>query len=104
MIWFGGTMKLFLFATAILIFFFICIVNYHFQKIKYKYATNEQMKKLTVIEHPNTWMISAFISGVLLLVALIYAIGNVSGGFGNLENTRDTINQYQNDSTSGQSK
>jgi hypothetical protein len=89
-------MTLYVFTAIVLIFFFICLVNYEFQKYKYKYATKEVMKKLSILESPNTWIICTFISGFILLVGVVFAIGNMAGGFSNMQNTQNMINQYQN--------
>ena len=92
-------MMLFVFTSVVIIIFFISMINYYFQRSRYKYATEEEKSKLSILESPSTWSIFTFISGFILLIAIIFAIGNMTGGFSNVQKTQDTINQYQNDSS-----
>lgn len=85
-------------AGVVLIFCFVSAVNYYFQKLKYKYATDEVMEKLPFLESPSTWSFLSILLAFLLLVIICLEIGYMGKGLSSISNQQNTINQYQEDS------
>lgn len=87
-------------AGVVMILCFISAVNYYFQKLKYKYAPDEQIKALPFLEAPSTWSFFTIILALLLVVFFSLSIGFMGRGLSDFSNQKDTINQYQQDSAS----
>jgi len=93
-------MILTIFAGVVLILCFVSAVNYYFQKVKYKYATDDVMKKLPFFESPSTWSFFSILLGFLLVALIGLSIGYMGKGLSNFSDQKNTINQYQEDSSS----
>lgn len=79
------------------LFFFISVVNFYFQKAKYKYSTKEEIKRLPLSKSPTTWLVCAIISVLVIGGAFTISIKNLMGGFSNIGKQQDTITEYQNE-------
>jgi hypothetical protein len=86
-------------AGIILILCFMSAVNYYFQKQKYKYATDDIMKRLSFFEAPSTWSFFSILLGFVLVFFLCLSIWYMGQGLNDFSNQKNTINQYQQDST-----
>lgn len=92
-------MVLSILAGVVLILCFISAVNYHFQKLKYKYTTDEVMKTLPFFEAPSTWSFFSILLSFILLVIICLEIGYMGRGLSNVSNQQNNINQYQKDTS-----
>lgn len=86
-------------AGVVLILCFISAVNYIFQKQKYKYATDDVIKKIPFFEAPSTWSFFAILWGFVLIAFIALAIGFMGMGINDFSNQKDTVNQYQEDAS-----
>ncbi|MCX7709715.1 MAG: hypothetical protein N2484_07670 [Clostridia bacterium] len=86
-------------SVAVLLCLFVSIVNYFYQRQKYKYSTDEEMKSLSLFESPATWRICIILSALMLVGTIVICSKFVMGGLSNMETQQNTINQYQNDSS-----
>jgi purine-cytosine permease-like protein len=86
-----------IFVSVIGICFFISVVNFYFQKEKYKYSMEEELKNLPVLKSPSTWLISAIVSALIIAGTLFMSMANIVNGLSGVENGQNTINQYQDD-------
>jgi len=87
-------------SGIVLVLCFVSAVNYYFQKLKYKYATDEQLKSLTFFEAPSTWSFFSILLAFALVALLCLSIGYMGRGLSDLSDQKNTINQYQEDMTS----
>lgn len=92
-------------AIVVLICLFTSIINFHYQKEKYKYSIDEELKRLSLFESPATWRVCIVISLLLLVGTIVVSAKYLIDGsvnLGNQQNTNqnqgDFSNQNQNDS------
>jgi hypothetical protein len=93
-------MVLTILAGVTLILCFMSAVNFYFQKQKYKYATEDVMKKVPFFEAPSTWSFFTILLGFVLVFFICLSIWYMGKGLNDFSNQKNTINQYQEDSTS----
>lgn len=86
-----------IFVTVIGICFFISIVNFYFQKEKYKYSTEEELKKLPFLKSPSSWLIFAAVSALIIGGTLIMSMVNIMTASTGFDKQQNEINQYQED-------
>jgi hypothetical protein len=67
--------------------FFISIVNFYFQSVKYKGLPKVARKKLNVLNSPTAWFIYSFLIAVLIAIIFCNAFINIVNGFSNIAHT-----------------
>ena len=92
----GDNMVLVIMAVVALLCLFISIVNYYYQKAKYKYSTDQELKRLTLFEAPSTWGICILASALFFVVTFVLCGKFVMGGFSNMQTQE---NKYQDESS-----
>lgn len=91
-------MILVILSVTVLVCLFISIVNFFYQKEKYRYSSDEEIKRLPLFESPSTWRICITVSALILAGTIVICAASVMGGFSNIGKQQDIIDQYQNDS------
>lgn len=76
--------------------FFISVVNFYFQKQKYRYSPKEEIRRLPLSKSPTTWLVCAIISVIVIGGAFVISIKNITAGFSGLGKQQNSINEYQN--------
>ncbi len=84
-------------AVVVLICLFGSIINFHYQKEKYKYSIDEELKRLSLFESPTTWRVCIVISLLLLVGTIVVSAKYLIDGSVNIGNQQNNSNQYQGD-------
>ena len=85
------------------IFFFICCVNYYFQKEKYKHMTKKEIEKYSMFNRPGAWVSYAFAIAVVVIIIFSISFGNVYNGFSTISNDQEKINAANSSTNSSTS-
>jgi|GEM_PF-4830075 len=90
-------MELLILSLAVLVCLFISIVNFNYQKEKYRYSTDNELRNLHFFEKPSTWRMCVIISAAALIITIFVCVHHIMTGYSNMMEQRDNIEQYQDD-------